>query len=130
MRLTDGSRRARVVLVVDLVALATFVLVGMRLHRSGDALVVFARTAVPVIGAWLVCAVVFGTYRPPAWRRLVPTILVGVTAGVALRTAIVGSPEGWRILQFLVVALVFVTAFVAAGRVLSALLTRRSEEPA
>jgi hypothetical protein len=126
VRLTDGTARARLTLAVDLIALAAFVLVGMRSHSSGGAPVVFARTAGPILVAWLVCAFVFRTYRPPGHRSLVWTILVAVPAGVLVRTAIVGSPQGSRILVFLGVALLFISLFLGSGRVIVSLASRRS----
>ena len=128
MRLTDGTARARLTLAVDLLALVAFVLIGMRSHRSSAALVVFARTAGPVLVAWLACAFLFRTYRPPSHRSLVWTILVAVPAGVLVRTVIVGSPQGWRILTFLGVALLFLSLFLGTGRVIVSLVSRRSGE--
>ncbi|HEX6844472.1 MAG TPA: DUF3054 family protein [Actinomycetota bacterium] len=130
MRLTDGTPRARLTLALDLVAIAAFVVVGMGEHRSGGTLTVFVRTAGPVLVAWLACGVVFRTYRPPTPRALVKTILVAVPAGVLVRTAIVGSPEGWRILVFLLVALVFVSLFVGTARAIASVLSRRFERGA
>ena len=127
MRLTDGTARARLTLAVDLLAVVTFVLVGMRSHREIGAFAVFARTAGPILAAWLVCALVFRTYRPPSHRSLVWTVLVAVPAGVLVRTLIVGSPQGERILVFLGVALLFLSLFLGTGRVIVSLLSRRSE---
>jgi glycopeptide antibiotics resistance protein len=130
MRLTDGTRRARLTFVLDLVAIVAFVLVGMRSHRSGNAVLVFARTAAPVLVAWIVCAFWFRTYRPPTQAALVKTILVAVPLGILVRTAVVGSPEGWRVLTFLGVALLFLALFVGTARVIASLVGRRWEEPA
>lgn len=124
MRLTDGTARARLTLAVDLLALVAFVLIGMRSHRSSGALVVFARTAGPVLVAWLACAFAFRTYRPPSHGSLVRTILIAVPIGVLARTLLVGSPQGWRILVFLGVTLLFVSLFVGTGRVIVSLLSR------
>jgi hypothetical protein len=127
MRLTDGTTRARLTLAVDLLALMAFVLIGMRSHRSSGAFVVFARTAGPVLGAWLACAFFIRTYRPPSHRSLVRTILVAVPAGVLVRTMVVGSPQGWQILVFLGVALLFLSLFLGTGRVIVSLVSRRSQ---
>lgn len=130
MRLTDGTRRARLTLVLDLVAIVAFVLAGMRSHRSGDLFVVFARTAVPVLMAWIGCAFWFRTYRPPTHAALVKTILVAAPVGILVRTALVGSPEGWRIVTFLAVAFLFLSLFVGSARVVASLVGRRWKEPA
>jgi multisubunit Na+/H+ antiporter MnhE subunit len=89
--------------------------------------VVFARTAVPILVAWLACTWVFGTYRPPAYGSLVWTILVAVPMGVLARTVIVGSPQGWRVPVFLGVTLVFSSLFLGAGRAVVSLVSRPSE---
>jgi DUF3054 family protein len=127
MRITDGTRRARLTFALDLLAIAAFVLLGMREHRSGTTVVVFVRTAGPVLVAWLLCSLLFRTYRPPSHRSLVKTILVAVPAGILLRTAIVGSPEGWGILTFLLVALVFLSLLLGTARVVASALSRRLE---
>jgi hypothetical protein len=127
MRFTDGTRRARIAFAFDLLAIVAFVVLGMREHRSGSTVVVFARTAVPVMVAWLACGVAFRTYRPPSPRSLVKTILVAVPVGILVRTAIVGSPKGWGILTFLGVALAFLSLLVGTARIAASLLSRRFE---
>ena len=125
MRLTDGTARARLTLAVDLLALGLFVLVGMRSHHVGSAVAVFARNAVPFGVAWIAFSAVLRTYRPPAHRSLIWTIVTAIPAGALGRTVWVGSPRGVRILVFLGVALLFVSLFVGTGRVVSSLLARR-----
>lgn len=125
MRLTDGSARARLTLAVDLAAIGVFVVLGMRSHRSGPTLVVFARTVVPIGAAWLGASLAFRTYRPPTHRALVRTFLVAVPVGVLGRTLWVGSPEGVRILVFLGVALLFLALCIGTGRVALGLAGRR-----
>lgn len=130
MRLTDGTLRARLTLGLDLIALVAFVLLGMREHRSGDSLVVFARTGVPLLVAWLGCALLLRTYRPPSHGTLLQTTFVAVPVAVVARTAIVGSPTGWRIVTFLVVALVFIALLLGTARAAGSLVWRRLERGA
>jgi hypothetical protein len=68
----------------------------------------YARDALPLLVGWLGATVLFR-------GRFVPTWLVGVTAGVVLRAAILGH---WyaKELTFLLVALFFVGGFALATR--------------
>jgi len=130
-RLTDGSMRARLTLVVDLVALASFVAIGMRSHTEGAKAAIFLRNAVPVTVAWLICAAAFRTYRGPSLRSVVKTWLVAVPVGLAVRTVWVGSPTGSRIVLFFAVAMSFTALFLLGGRLLSAFAASKfsEEEP-
>lgn len=125
MRLTDGTRRARLTFALDLVALALFVLAGMRNHRTGSQLDVFLRNAVPVTVAWLVLSVPWRTYRPVSLARLALTWITAVPLGLLVRTWWVGSPTGGRIVVFLGVGMAFTALFLVVGRVLSTALGRR-----
>ena len=66
------------------------------------------RDALPLLAGWLAATAYFR-------GRFVPTWLVGVTAGVLLRAAILGH---WyaKELVFLLIALVFVGLFAAIAR--------------
>ena len=68
----------------------------------------YARDALPLLVGWLGATMVFH-------GRFVLTWLVGVTAGVLLRAAILGH---WyaKELTFLLVALIFIGAFAFAAR--------------
>jgi hypothetical protein len=68
----------------------------------------YARDALPLLAGWLGATVLFR-------GRFVPTWLVGVTAGVLLRAAILGH---WyaKELTFLLVALIFIGLFALAAR--------------
>ena len=124
-RLTDGTREARLALVVDVAALLLFIVAGMRSHRTASQLEIFARNAVPLGGAWLVIAAVAGTYRPPSFPRLLATWAIAVPVGVLARSWWTGSPRGEDLLVFGGVALVITLAFLAGGRALSAVLGPR-----
>lgn len=124
MRLTDGSRFARATLAADLIALPAFVIVGMTSHRTGSALVIFARTAVPVVVAWLVAARVLGTYRPPAFTTLIGTWAVAVPVGILARAVITDQLRDDDLWVFLGVAMAFTLLFLGVGRALAMVLTR------
>ena len=98
--------------LAGIVAIVVFATIGQLSHHGGVSAGGYAADLLPFAGAWLVMA----------WwtRRFVPTWLVGVTAGVAIRALVLGH-ERWSELSFLCVALVFVGAL--AGLLLVA--TRR-----
>jgi hypothetical protein len=129
-RLTDATTAARLTLALDLLALALFVVAGMRSHRTASQLEIFARNAVPIGGAWLVVSAVLGTYRPglgrtPSLKRLLLTWVIAIPAGVLLRLWWIGSPDGDDLVVFGAVAMAFTLAFLAGGRLAANLLTSR-----
>ena len=125
VRLTDGSREARLTLVVDVAALLLFIVAGMRSHRTASQLEIFARNAVPLGGAWIVVAALVQTYRPPSVPRMLLTWAIAVPVGVLLRSWWTGSPRGEDLAVFGGVALVIILAFLAGGRLLCALIAPR-----
>jgi len=124
-RLTDATTTARITLAVDLLALALFVVAGMRSHRTASQLEIFVRNAVPIGGAWLVASLVLGTYRPPALVRLLVTWALAIPVGVVLRSLWTGSPDGDDLLVFGAVAMAFTLAFLGGGRLVTALIAPR-----
>jgi hypothetical protein len=66
------------------------------------------------LGAWFAVALVVRLYLRGGLRRLAATWLVGITAAVAVRAAIVGHFAA----DFYAIALAFTALFVAAGRLL------------
>lgn len=91
--------------VAGTVAIVVFATIGQLSHEGGVSVGGYAADVLPVLGCWLAAA----------WwtKRFVPTWLLGVTAGVALRMVILGHYR-WRELSFLVVSLVFVGAVAFA----------------
>ena len=83
MRLTDGSRQARLTLALDVTAIAVFISFGMEAHAGPGAASVFLGNFIPFCAAWLATAWFAGTYRPPTPRSLILTLLVAI-GGVAL----------------------------------------------
>jgi len=107
----------------DAAALVVFVLVGLRGHRVGTMEGVL-RTAVPLLAAWFLVAWLAHAYRRPGWRSLLRTWIVAVPIGLLVRTLIVGSPKGVRILVFIAVGLAFTLVLLVLGRLLARLLHR------
>lgn len=112
-----GRRRSAVPFAVaDAVALAVFVLVGIRSHHEIGALDLFLRNAVPLEVMWFAVAAASGSYRRPGLRTLLYTWIVAVPAGLVVRSLWVGSPSGGRMLTFLGIGLAFTLLFLLAGR--------------
>lgn len=125
-RLTDGTRTSRLSFAVDLLAITVFVVAGMRSHRTGSAIDVFARNAVPLGGAWIATAFLLGSYRPASLSRLLATWAIAVPTGVVLRSWWTGSPDGDELLVFGAVAMLFILAFLGAGRMLVGVIGSRT----
>jgi Protein of unknown function (DUF3054) len=123
--MTDGSSHARLTLAVDVLALAGFVLIGMRSHSDAAAVSIFLRNFVPFTGSWLVVAWLLGTYRPPTPIGLIATLLIAIPIGVLLRALWVRSWSAGEVLTFALVALVFATMLIGLGRAFSAVLGAR-----
>jgi len=123
--MTDGSSHARLTLAVDVLALAAFVLIGMRSHSDAAAVSIFLRNFVPFTASWLVVAWLVGTYRPPTPIGLIATLLIAIPIGVLLRALWVRSWSASEVLTFALVALVFATMLIGLGRAISAVLGAR-----
>lgn len=98
----------RATAVADALAILVFVTIGQLSHHGGVSAAGYAEDALPFLACWFAAAAAFR-------GRFVPTWLVGVTAGVLLRAAILSH---WyaKELAFWVVSLVTVGALAAAGR--------------
>jgi len=122
-RLVPGGPGAAWYVVADAAALVIFVLVGISGHRAST-VEGFLRNAVPLFGVWFLVAWLAHTYRRPGWRSLLRNWIVAVPIGLLVRTLIVGSPKGARILVFIAVGLAFTGLFLVLGRLLARLLSR------
>jgi hypothetical protein len=120
----DGAASGRMFAIADAVALLSFVAVGLRSHRIGAIAEIAARNAVPLAVAWVVVALVVGTYRRRDLASLVLTWALAVPTALLVRTWWVGSPQGSRIVVFLGVGLAFTLLFLLIGRGIVAVLTR------
>ena len=112
----EPSARSRLLVVADALALLSFVAVGLRSHRIGAIAEVAVRNVVPLAVAWVVVALIVGTYRRRDLATLVVTWVVAVPAALLIRTWWVGSPQGARIAVFVGVGMAFTLLFLLIGR--------------
>ena len=122
-RLLTGRAGTVWYVLADAVALVAFVVIGLRGHR-GSPVEGFLSNALPLLGTWFLVAWGARTYRRPGWRSLLMCWIVAVPIGLLIRTVIVGSPRGARILLFVAVGLAFTLLFLVLGRLLVRLLSR------
>lgn len=118
----------RAAALVDGLALAAFVVVGVLQHDGGSILRGLVRTGLPLLGSWYLVAFAVGTYRRPGWLSAVLTWAIAVPIGLIVRSVVRGGPWGSGLLVFGGVALAFTLAFVLGGRLLllAVELVRRS----
>jgi len=95
---------------VDALALVVFVVVGVVTHGASAG--AFARDVLCILGGWFAVALAVRLYAHGGWRRLGATWLVGISAGVGVRAAVVDHGPG----AFYGVALGFTALFVLVGR--------------
>lgn len=122
-RLLAGRPGVTWYVIADAAALVVFVLIGLRGHRAST-VEGFLGTAVPLLGAWFLVASLSHAYRRPGLRSLLRTWIIAVPVGLLIRTLIVGSPNGVRILVFIAVGLAVTVVFLVIGRLLAQLLSR------
>lgn len=127
--LFEGPQRT--VVAADALAIALFAVIGVLSHDHGLSFVRFLRDAGPIGGGWLVAAALFGAYRRPGWRTLLPTWLAGVTGGVLVRAGILGRAADGRQAAFLVTTLVITLLLVLGLRLCRWLVASRlpGEQP-
>jgi hypothetical protein len=118
------DRRTALLVGVDLLALVTFVLVGLGSHHEVAGIDLFARNAIPLTVSWCVVAAVLRTYRRPGLAPMLRTWLVAVPIALVARSVWVGSPTGGEFLVFLGVGMSFTLLFLLAGRGLVAVVAR------
>ena len=94
----------------DAAALLVFVVVGVVTHDASAT--AFVRDLACILGGWFAAAIVLRLYVRGGRWRLAATWLVGVSAGVLVRAAIVGHLE----VDFWGVALAFTALFVLVAR--------------
>ena len=104
------DRVARRTAIADGAALALFTVVGVVTH--GSSVAALARDLLVFLGCWFAAALALRLYARPSRTRLLATWLLGITAAVLIRAAIVGHFAG----DFYGVALGFTLLFVLAAR--------------
>jgi hypothetical protein len=107
----------------DAAAIVVFTLIGLLSHHGGVSGRGLARDLLPLLGGWFAVALVVRLYTRPAPWRLGTTWLAGITAGVAIRAAILGHTHVGKEAAFLGVALVFTAIFVLAARIAATLIS-------
>ena len=122
-KLLPGRRGAVWFMLADAAALVLFVLVGIRGHHAGT-VEGFLRNAAPLLLVWFAVAWLAHTYRRPGWRSFLRNWIVAVPVGLLVRTLIVGSPRGGRLLVFLAVGLAFTLLFLVLGRLVARIGSR------
>jgi len=101
---------ARRTVLADAAALAAFTVVGVLTH--GSSVEALGRDLLLFLGCWYAAALALKLYSRRGWRRLLATWIVGISAAVLIRAAIVGHFAG----DFYGVALGFTLLFVLAAR--------------
>jgi hypothetical protein len=119
----------RLAIAADSAAIVVFALIGNLSHHGDVSARGLARDVLPLLGGWLGAGLVFGLYRRPAVWRLAATWLVGVTAGVVIRAAVLDHTDAGKEASFLAVALVFTLLFALAARALTAALVKKAVLP-
>jgi hypothetical protein len=109
---------ARRTAIADGAALVAFTVVGVLTHGSSVGALV--RDLALFLGCWFAAALAARLYPRPSRIRLLATWLVGISAAVLIRAAIVGHFAA----DFYGVALGFTLLFVLAGRRIRSSLSR------
>jgi hypothetical protein len=112
---------ARRTAITDGAALVLFTVVGVLTH--GSSVSALARDLLAFVGCWFAAALALRLYARPSRTRLLATWLLGITAAVLLRAAIVGHWAG----DFYGVALAFTLLFVLAARRLDDFAAKKRE---
>jgi Protein of unknown function (DUF3054) len=120
----------RLAVAADTAAIVVFAVIGNLSHHGGVTASGLARDILPLLGGWLLAGVLFGLYRRPSWSRLAATWLVGITAGVVARAAILHHTNVGKEAAFLAVALVFTGLFALAARAITAWVLPRARSRA
>ena len=110
----------------DVVALLVFTLIGLANHKDG----ITASSVLKVMGPLIViggtAAAVFGTYRRPSVRTLLPAWLVAVPIAIVIRKAMFHTPATWSSTGvFIGVAMAFTLLFIMAWRLVARYTLRR-----
>ena len=98
-------------------AILIFATIGQLSHHGHVSLTGYVEDALPFLIGWFVADRIFS-------GRFLPTWLVGVTLGVAIR-AVALSHYRWNELAFWLVSLIFIGALAGAMRAASGIARRR-----
>ena len=123
-RLRSGGRGARWLPWGDAASLILFTVLGLRFHRIALTPHEVLRTALPLVGAWVVSARILRTYERPGVWRFLGTWIVAVLVGLAVRQVWLQRPFGPGFLVFLAVGGTLTLVFLGAWRALAVVLGR------
>jgi Protein of unknown function (DUF3054) len=114
--------------VGDAAVFAVFTLVGLMSHGDTFTPYHFLRNFIPLTVCWFLVALVLDTYGRGGGLRTAATLVVGVVAGVTVRTWWVGSPNGAQLWTFFAVALVTNGVLLLVWRLAAARLPARGRQ--
>lgn len=104
----------------DVIALALFAPIGLLSHDEGITLAGISRNAGPIVGGWLIVAVVARAYVRRSPRRTVVSWAAGVSLGVVVRGVLLDRPLGAGYVTFWGVTLAVTGIFLGLWRLLHA----------
>ena len=124
MKEATGNRSA-ILALGDVVALLVFTLIGLANHKDGITAATVLKIMGPLLLVGAIAVAVFGTYRRPGVRTLLPAWLVTVPIAILIRKALFHTPATWgSTTVFIGVALTFTLLFLLAWRLLARYVLR------
>lgn len=104
----------------DVLALLVFTLIGLANHKDGISAATVLKIMGPLVIVGAIGTAVFGTYRRPGIRTLVPAWLVTVPVAILIRKALFDTPVTWSSTAvFIGVALAFTLLFLVGWRLIA-----------
>lgn len=120
-----SPRRSALLATGDVVALLIFTLIGLANHKDGITAATVLKVIGPLVVVGAIAAAVFGTYRKPGLRTLLPAWLVTVPVAILFRKALFHTPTTWgSTAVFIGVALTFTLLFLLGWRLLARYVLR------
>lgn len=114
------TRKSALLAIGDALALLVFTLIGLANHKDGITATTVLKIMGPLVIVGAIAAAVFGTYRRPGVRSLLPAWLVTVPVAILIRKAVFDTPATWgSTAVFIGVALAFTLLFLLAWRLLA-----------
>jgi len=111
----------------DVVALLVFTLIGLANHKDGITAASVLKVMGPLVVVGGIATTIFGTYRRPGVRTLLPAWLVAVPIAIVIRKAMFHTPATWSSTGiFIGVALAFTLLFISAWRLVARYVLRRT----
>jgi len=117
---TENSRRSNLLAIGDVVALLVFTLIGLANHKDGITAASVLKVMGPLVVVGGIATAIFGTYRRPGIRTLLPAWLVAVPIAIVIRKAMFHTPATWSSTGiFIGVAMAFTLLFVLGWRLVA-----------